>query len=837
MKSSRQDTRIMLSLTKCLFCKVSYPVILTIFVLSIPDVLCAEEANRTHPARIITAIRINPETPRIDGILDDEVWRKAPVASDFIQQRPDEGAQPTEKTTIQIVYDDEALYAGVMCYDSEPSKIVAQLTRREGWVESEAVWLGLDPHHDHQTGNWFHVNAAGVKGDGQIFNDGGLDGSWNGVWEAKTAIHDKGWSAEYKIPYHVLRFSPKEEYVWGMFLGRYISRKNEDDHWPLRSGKIKGVASQFGHIEGIRGIHPPAHLEVAPFAVGHSSFLPKSPSNPDGRDLFSSIGLDVRYGLSSNISLNAAVNPDFGQVEADPASLNLTAFETFYEERRPFFVEGSTIFNTPGSRLFYSRRIGRQPGRFPIPEDSEVIDKPASTTILGAAKLSGKTAGRTSFGIMNAITANEYATIESTYTDTVTGLEQTKREKHLIEPLTNYFVGRVKQDVMKNSNIGAMVTAVNRESVRPAYAAEVDGNLKWRDGKYSLSTRLAGSRTGSADDRKSGYEAVANLNYWSGWIGGMSNLSARSPGFDVNDLGFVNRADLIDWFGAVHAKRDKPWLLARKMDFWSCAGASWNYDGVNLSRWINLFNATQLRNYWFFDLLVSRDFETLDDMGTRGGPLMLRPARTGYWVTVETDRRKPVSFHIHIPGGRTDGGFTSDCRFSVGTNIRPASNIQLSIGPSYRTEYNYAQWVKNIEDEEGKHYVFGELKSQVLDLTMRANVSFTPDLSFQLYIQPFLVVGDYSDFKELARPRSYEFKPYTNLDFNPDFSRRSLRSNAVLRWEYNPGSVLFLVWSQSRSAFLEMDSPSLRPYEDLKSSITDEGENVFLIKLNYWLGL
>ena len=837
MKSSRQDIRIMLFLIRCLSCKVLYPVILTIFVFSIPGVLCAEETSRIHPQRTITAVRINPEAPRIDGILDDEVWQHAPAASDFVQRKPNEGSQPTEKTTIQIVYDDEALYVGVMCYDGEPNKIVAQLTRREGWVESETVWLALDPHHDHQTGNWFQVNAAGVKGDGQIFNDGGLDGSWNGVWEVKTAIHDEGWSAEYRIPYHVLRFSPKEEYVWGMFLGRYISRKNEDVHWPLRSDKINGVASQFGHIEGIRGIHPPRHLEVMPFAVGRSSFLPESPSSPDGRELFSSMGLDVRYGLSPNISLNAAVNPDFGQVEADPAGLNLTAFETFYPERRPFFVEGSAIFNAPGSRLFYSRRIGRQPGRFPIPEGSEIIDKPTATTILGAAKLSGKTAGRTSFGIMNAVTAGEYATIESAYTDPVTGLEQTKREKHLIEPLTNYFVGRVKQDVMKNSNIGAMVTAVNRESDRPAYAAEVDGNLNWRDGKYSLSTRLAGSRTGSADDRKSGYEAVAHFSRAGGWTSGGANLHIFSPGFDVNDLGFVGRVDSVNLSSSIDAHKREPWLFAQSMYFWSSAWSMWNYDGVNLARGISLYNSIHLRNYWSLDSLISRDFEALDDMGTRGGPLMLRPARIGYGMTLRTDQRKPVSFHIHIPGGRTDGGLSSNLGLFVGANIRPASNIQLGIGPSYRTACNYAQWVRNIEDEEGKHYVFGKLKSQTLDLTMRANVSFTPDLSFQLYIQPFLAVGDYSDFKELARPESYEFTPYDRLDFNPDFSRRSLRSNAVLRWEYNPGSVLFLVWSQSRSAFLEMDSPSLRPYEDLKSSITDEGENVFLIKLNYWLGL
>ena len=795
------------------------------------------KAKKVHPANIIKAVRINPTPPKIDGFLNDEIWQNAPASFDFLQKEPNEGELPTETTTIKIVYDNEALYVGVMCYDSEPDKIVARLTRRDGWIESDRIRLNLDTYHDHQTGNWFSVNAAGVKGDAQIYNDGAEDCSWDGVWEAKAAINDKGWSVEYKIPYHVLRFNPKEEYTWGMNLGRCISRKNEQDVWVLVRQGEKGWVSRFGHIEGIRGIHPPKHLEVMPFAVSRSTFLPESPANSNGRDLFSSAGLDLRYGLSSNISLNATFNPDFGQVEADPASLNLTAFETFYEERRPFFVAGKTIFNTPGSRLFYTRRIGKQPGRFPIPEGSKLIDKPSATTILGAAKLSGKTASKTAFGIVNAVTSREYAAIERTYTDPVTGLEQTRREKHLIEPMTNFFVGRIKQDVMKNSNVGAMVTAVNREGAVPAYTGEIDGNLNWLDGKYSLSTRLAGSHTSPASDRKNGYEAVAHFQRWEKWIGGGLNLDIRSPGFDVNDLGFMNRSNKIDTFTFIHGDINKPWLVARKSIFWLCAFSNWNYDGVNLGKSVLFFKGIELKNNGWFEVVVSRGFKAMDDMGTRGGPLMVKPAGISYWTDLWTDGRKPVSVGYHIEGAKSDNGVASSHGFHFGIGIRPASNIQVNIGPSYRTGYDFAQWVRNIDDADGRHYVFGELKNKILDLSTRVNVSFTPNLSFQLYLQPFVAVGDYSNFKELARPKSYEFKPYTKLDFNPDFVTRSLRGNAVLRWEYRPGSVLFLVWSQSRSAFMETDNPLLKPYYDLKSSFTDKGENVFLIKLNYWLGL
>jgi hypothetical protein len=811
--------------------------IIVIYILSISYTLYADEASKTHSENVIKAMRINPHAPKIDGLLNDPVWQHAPISSDFIQKDPKEGDQPTEKTTVQIVYDDEALYAGIMCYDSEPGKIVARLTRRDGWIESDFVNLVLDPYHDHQTGNRFQINAAGVKNDGQKFNDGGDDGSWDGIWEAKTAINDQGWSAEYKIPYHTLRFSPKEEYVWGMHIGRHISHKNENDHWSLIKKGVNGLVSQFGHIEGIKGIHPPNHLEIVPFAVSRSMFLPESSANPDGRDWFSSAGMDLRYGISSNISLNATINPDFGQVEADPAGLNLSAFETFYEERRPFFLEGNTIFGTPGSGLFYSRRIGKQPGRFQIPEGSELIDKPDSTTILGATKLSGKTANKTAFGIMEAVTSREYATIGRTDTNPITGLEQAVREKYLIEPMTNFFVGRVKQDVMKNSNVGAMITAVNRENDVPAYTGEMDGNLNWKDGKYSLSTRLAGSHTGAADDRKSGYEAVAHIHRGTGWLGGGINLDARSPKFDVNDLGFMNRPNQINLFTFIHGDIQKPWLLARKSGFWACQWGNWNYDGVDLGKGFNFFKWIELKNNWYCEFLFSRGFKAMDDMGTRGGPLMDRPGAISYWTDLWTDGRKPVSFGYHIDGTEGDNGCVSNHGFFFGIGIQPSSNVQINIGPSYQIGYDFAQWVKNIDDTGGSHYVFGELNTKVLSFSTRMNVSFTPTLSFQLYLQPFVAVGNYSNFKELARPASYEFKPYNKLDSNPDFVNRSLRGNAVLRWEYRPGSILFLVWTQSRGAFTEIDNPSLRPYDDLMDTFTDKGENVFLVKLNYWLGL
>lgn len=818
---------------------------LSIFLLS--GIICAQEAVKDHPRKIITAIRINPEPPVIDGVLNDEIWQKAPSSGNFLQRNPKEANPPSEETKIQLAYDDDAIYVGVTCYDKEPDKIVARLTRRDGWVESDLVSVNLDPYHDHQTGNWFCVNAAGVLNDGQMFNDGWEDSSWNGVWEAKTSINKDGWCAEYKIPYHVLRFSKKDEYVWGMNVIRKICRKDEMDQWVLVGEKDNGWISNFGHIEGIKGINPPKHLEFAPFAVGSSTI-----NSSEENDFFSSAGLDMRYGVTSNISLNATFNPDFGQVESDPAELNLSAFESYLKEKRPFFIEGNTIFSMPSPEmpssagtpsLFYSRRIGKQPGYFSIPDNSEVIEQPKSTTILSAVKLSGKTEHKTAFGVINAVTSNEYAQIERIYNDPITGIEQTKQEEFRIEPITNFFIGRIQQDVLKKSKIGATLTAVNRDDVSPSYAGDIDAHFKLGKKDYTVFTRLSGSQTGESDDRKSGYDAFVYLSKWSGVFGGQFFINARSPEFDVNDLGFMDRADIIHSGLHLQAQTEKPhWITqeaSANFNIWS----GWNYDGINLRKGINFNTWSEIKSpspIRFYFASINRDFKALDDMGTRGGPLMLIPSHTSYDFGMGTDGRKVVSLEFFGGGMRDDEGKSSHFGCHLDMNINLALGVQIGFGPGYNFGTNFAQWVENVDDngdDNDDHFVFGELEDKVLDFTTRLNVSFTTNASLQLYLQPFVAVGNYSNFKELARPESYEFIPYANVSDNPDFHIRSLRSNVVFRWEYRPGSVLFIVWSQSRSASFDEADPLMNISKDIKGSFTDDGENVFLIKLNYWLGV
>ncbi len=799
--------------------------------------LLAHEATDSSPVKSVNAIRVSPTAPKIDGILDDEVWKHAPIASGFYQRDPEEGIPASEETAFQIAYDDEALYIAIVCYDSEPDKIVRRLYRRDQISYGETDWVGirLDPHHDHQTGFGFAITPSGSFADNVIINDSGFDGIYDSVWEVQTSINEKGWCVELRIPYHAIRFSPKEEYIWGINLDRKILRKQEYDMWQLVRKNESGISSRNGHIVGIKGIKPPAHLEFLPYTVARETL--QSREDAGQWQFFSTLGTDVRYGITPNISLNATLNPDFGQVEADPAVLNLSVFETYYQERRPFFVEGAGIFSTP-FQLLYSRRIGRQPGRFALPEDSEEISRPESSTILGAAKITGKTQSKTTFGIMEAVTAPEYAEIQRMAIDPATGIEHTEEDEYLIEPLTNYFAGRVQQDFLGgNSTAGLLLTSVNRRDAESAYTGGLDWNLKWKKNAYSFSGQVAGSRTGETEDRKEGYATrLYALGKPSGWLSASIGMTAISPNFDANDLGFTSRSDHLDagiWIGV---RKNKEWGPFRSMFAEFNQYNTWNYDGIRRDNVWNLGGNVQLMNYWNITLWVTRAFETLNDWKTRGGPLIIDPDWTSLYLGIGSDSRRMVNGYAGFTWVPTEEGQQKS--IETGISFQPTSVFSVRLSPSYSWGRYMAQWVTNVDDDgDGKddHFVFGEFTNNTLDLTTRANVIFTPTLSLEFYMQAFVTVGEYEDFKELARPESYEFTPYPDVDFDPNFHNRSLRSNLVLRWEYRPGSTLFLVWSQSRGAS-DKDT-DFRPLESLGHSFTDTGKNVFFAKLNYWLGI
>jgi hypothetical protein len=803
----------------------------------------AAEEPRPHPEKTVVAVRAQAGTLVLDGLLDDLIWQHAPVATGFVQREPDEGQPGTQKTTFQVAYDAAALYVGVMCYDTAPDSIVALLTRRDQWTERDWVELELDPHHDHQTGFWFLVGPSGTLMDGSLHDDDKFDDTWDGVWEAEAAIHDLGWSVEYRIPYHVLRFAEEEQYSWGISLQRRVIRRSEDVRWVHVPREESGFVSRFGHLAGIRDVRPPAHLEAVPFGLGRAT-------SGDNDELSGSAGVDVRYGITPSISLNATVNPDFGQVEADPAVLNLSVFETFRGERRPFFLEGKSIFDHPGpnivgiggpAQLFYSRRIGRPPSRFDLPEGSQEISRPDATTILGAAKVSGKTASRLSFGLLQAVTTAEYATIAEDIFAPQTGSESTGLRQFRVEPWTSYLVGRVQQDVRTHSTVGGTFTSVTARGLADQFVGSVDGTLKWNDNAYRIFTRLSASSNGGDGQRSSGYEAVAYLSKFAGAMGGQAYVDARSPGFKVNELGFMDRSDRVQAGGHAFYNIRNPWLLARRSEFNVNVWRNWNHDSVTLARGVNFNTWHNLKNYWNINFGISRNFAAEDDLVTRGDWVMESPASVSYWAGFGSDNRERFSFGVNGDGSRTDDGRSHSIGWGLHMNLRPASNVSLELSPSYHVERNHAQWVENYDtnaDEEDDVFLFARLKNHVADLSLRAQWAFTTTLTLQGYAQSFVTSGNYRDFRRLLRPHSYAFVPYDHAGENPDFRSRSLHSNVVLRWEYRPGSTVFMIWSQSRSSSSKGPlDPDFSPLPKMLKSLTDQGDNVLLIKCSYWLGL
>ena len=816
-----------------------YVFLAIVLILQTPINMFAEDEDAAAH-RTATAIRITGASPQVDGVLDDEIWKNAPLHEGFRQREPDEAKPATERITFQIAYDDEALYFGVMCYDSEPDKIVSRLVRRDTDIESDRVTISLAPHQNRVRGFWFTVYSSGSVTDGTVTDEYNppFDDTWDGVWDVKPQIHDNGWAAEFKIPFYILRFSPKDEYTWGLQVERYISRKKEIDHWRLVKLDAPSWVSRFGDLTGIKNINPPRHLEIVPYVMGRTRF-------DDDTDLWGNIGTDVRFGITSGITLDATVNPDFGQVEADPATLNLSAYEEYFSERRPFFVKDSTAFDHADYSFFYSRRIGRRPGHFQVPHDATELSRPESTTILGAAKIVGRTEGGTSFGIMEAITAPEHAQVEKT----VKGKKV--QSDHLIEPVTNYFVGRLKQSVLKgNSTVGLIATTVNRWDSNTAYVGGLDWDLRFANDMYQITGTLAGSQAGKQGARKSGYIALLELDKRGGWLRGETYLEAVSPDLNINDLGINWRTNTLDWAYYLSANKEKPFSIFRRVSLYASGDRIWTYEGDSLSVWHSMAVEAQFKNYWEWTLGVGRNFESFSDRDVRrGGTLIKRPAVWWMFTALSTDSRRRVQLQLNPRWWRTSIYYWEPNRQSYGSHvdlhirIRLAPNIEFTIGPNYTYGVRDAQWVDLVEDNVNgqikKHYVYGELESQTLDFTTRADISFTPTLSLQFYLQPFLTVGEYTNFKELAAPKTYQFKPYP-LKGNRDFHWRSLRGNTVLRWEFRPGSTLFLVWTQSREADLASVGETdfqFRPLQSLTDSFTDEGQNIFLVKCRYWFGM
>lgn len=841
-----------------------------------PIAAAADRASNGRAAvRIVNAVAVSmPATTanalKLDGELDDEVWARAEPVTDFRQREPREDGEPTARTEVKVAFDAQAIYVAVQAYDPDSGKIVGILTRRDGSSPSDWIRVIIDSYHDRRTGYAFAVNPAGVKQDSYYFNDGNEDTGWDAVWDVAVSRNTQGWRAEFRIPFSQLRFPRAPETTVGFAVMRQIAHLNETETWPLIAKSRNGFVSQFGQLNGIQLSHAPKKLELMPYAV---TKLATSPHPTDGNPLVNTknpgaqYGVDLKYAVTPGLTLTATMNPDFGQVEADPAVVNLSGFETFFSERRPFFIEGSGAFNfdvdcNDGqcTGLFYSRRIGRQPRLDPDVSDEAFYDKPARTTILGAAKLTGRV-GKFSVGALNAVTSEEQAVIA----------DGTLRYNSSVEPFTSYSVARAKREFVNQSSLGFMLTSTNRalgpagdplhQVARTAVTGGVDWDWRVRP-KYAITGFWAGSALrGDAEAIASIQETTVHsfqrpdadhlsydptrtaLNGDAGLISlskisgervrFSTNVGFKSPGFDVNDLGYQRRADTINQSNWIQFRRDRPGKHVRSFRWNLNQWSGHNFGGDRLYFGGNVNAHWVLTSNWSFGGGFNSETRGFDDRLTRGGPGGYVPGGWNTWGYLSSDSRKPVAFDLFMGGGlyHLENSFFD---FNPELTFRPAGFISFSTGLGISPATRGAQWVE--QDASGE-YVFGHLKQRTVSMTTRVNYTITPTLSVQIYAVPFVSAGEYTQFYRLADGRGPHFAdryaPYPAYEGNPNFNYRSFRTTNVLRWEYRPGSSLFVVWQQGRET--TADYGDFRFGRDFGRVFGTPASNVFLVKMSYWL--
>lgn len=859
-------------------------------------------ARGAESTGMVTATRTD-RAPVIDGLLNDAAWSDGEWMSRFTQREPDEMAPPTQKTDVKILFDDEALYIGAKMHDTAPDSIDVRLVRRDNDIETDFIAIYLDPYHDHRSGYYFGINSAGTLLDGTRYNDTWADASWDGVWEGASNLLPDGWSAEFRLPFSQLRFAKHNPMIWGVNFKRWIGRRNEVDQLSVVPKNENAFVSRFWHLEGLTDIKQPRYFEILPYLRGKAEFQSVAEGDPFNQsgEYAPSAGADLKLGLGPNVVLNATVNPDFGQVEVDPAVVNLSDVETYFNEKRPFFVEGSSIFdfgyggatnywssNWPAPKFFYSRRIGRAPQSVPDNDFSEV---PEGTHILGAGKLTAKFPGNWNVGSMHAFTMREHADIEY---DGV-------RSETEVEPFTYYSVTRGQKEIREGyRGIGGIFTSAHRffddrrlidDINSDAFTGGFDGwSFLDKNRTYALTGWMGFSHLRGTTDRMiavqrssrhyfqrpdaSHVRVDSGATSLTGWAGRIllskekgnwmlnSAIGVISPEFDLNDVGYSSRADLTNTHLGGGYSWTKPTAWTRYADISAMQWINFDFEGNNTALGTWLGTSLQLRNYWWLNLSVAGVPETINNTRTRGGPLT---KNRGGWETnfsSNSDSRKPVVF-----------SFGSN-RYTVAPDHwthylwcsaqwKPAGNLSVTLSPDINLLRLWVQWVDCFDDPaatatSGKRYVFSAIDQTEMSASLRIDYTLTPKLSVQLYAQQLYSAADYFDFRELSRPNSFEFytyppsgvqydlraKTYTidpdgdgpaeALTFDdPDFNYTSLRGNAVVRWEYRPGSTLFLVWTHGQ------DYSETRGDFGLNRSanrlFSGKADNIFMLKATFWL--
>lgn len=846
--------------------------------------------SRLDSTKIYTTSFVQGEPPKIDGLSNDPAWEQVLWGgNDFRQWMPDAGARPSAQTIFKVLYDAKNLYVLARCFDPDPSKIVRRMSRRDGF-DGDFIEINIDSYYDKRTAFSFTASVSGVKGDEYVSNNGDdWDQNWDPIWYLKTSIDSLGWIAEFRIPLSQLRFADKPEHVWGMQFTRHFFRNQERSNWQFIPPTANGWVHMFGELHGIKGIKPQKQLEIQPYVVAQTERFEKEEGNPfrTGKASSIAVGLDAKIGITSDITLDLTVNPDFGQVEADPSQVNLSAFELFFQERRPFFIEGNNTLNFPTSdnsnnNLFYSRRIGRNPqGWVNADSENEYVKHDNKTMILGAAKLTGKNKHGFSWGILESVTAPEKATIDSLGT----------RHKQTIEPFTNYFVARAQQDISKgNTVVGGMFTATHRriddENLSwlhtEAYSGGVDVLHNWKDRTYFVSAKalmsyVKGSeesitltQTSSErffqrpDNRHTKLDSVrtsltgtgGNLMVGKGKGDFVFHIGYNwsSPELELNDIGFLSQTDKMSQWSWVGYRLFKTTRYLRAQRYNLNQFVEWDFGGRLLDQNYNFNAHVQFKNFWATGGGSTYTVREASNADLRGGPSMVYPGNMNYWAYIESDSRKKLSVNMY--GDWTEGfkNYARNAGLEVEMVYRPTNAINVSLAPSWWNNHTQLQYMTTATAGEQNRYLMGELNQKIFRVSSRVTYMVTPDLSLQYYGQLFGTSGQYKNFKSItdSRAENYEdrfvlltttragndFEVDENNDgaadytfSNPDFNFAQYRSNFVIRWEYIPGSTLFLVWTQESNGMFHSQPGSMKKRVDF--DFQQQAYNIFLIKYTY----
>jgi hypothetical protein len=853
----------------------------------------AQDVTGVADRKAARAVAMGEGSIRLDGRLDDEPWLRAPAITDFTQKEPVEGDPPVDRMEVRFVYDDSALYVGARMFTTASRAVQAPLGRRDNGDQAEHIHVWLDTYLDRRSAAMFGVTASGVRLDRfhATDNETAFDAGFDPVWEARTSVGPEEWTAELWIPFSQLRFTPQADHTWGVNVRRFRPTIDEESYWVLVPRTERVFISRFGDLRGISGVRPTRRIELLPYVAGASTLTGNVASgNPfnDGATATGRVGIDAKMGLGPNLTLEATMNPDFGQVEADPAEVNLTAFETRFPERRPFFLEGATLINVGHPNLYYSRRIGARPVGT---ASGDFVDYPSDSTIVAAAKLTGRLPSRTSIAVLSAVTGKETARIATAGSPLV--------QEVRVAPPAYYNIGRVRQEFgTLGSSVGFYAASVHRDLApgeplaalltRNALGVSGDAQLRFKDGEYEMRLIAGGSRVdgdAAAIERVqrasahyaqrpdriyarlnpeltslSGWTLYANIDRTGGrhWLFGGS-IKADSPGFETNDFANLNGADGLLINTNIRYRETEPGRVLRNYTIAVNHQNDSTLRGLRQVGYVRPSVTVTWANFWTSSVQVQRNLPTTSVSLTRGGPTMTGPPG---WMTVVNVGNRSTS-NTRWSGSLTfqtneDGGDRQ--RYSASLALRPGPRWQLSATPYYETLVEPQQYVTTVAggrlETYGSRYVFAFIDRTTTATELRLGFTVRPDLNLDVYAEPFAASGRYYDFGELLLPGTrerltYGVAPDTAIVTSPDgrravtvgrqtftlstrdFNTLSLRSNVVLRWEWRPGSTLYVVWQQDRSE-TEVVSSAVG-VGDMFRSLTTPGRNAFVVKTSFWI--